>query len=74
MLSIQRLGRRSFEVFQNGMPIGLVKFLRESRQWSFRPYPTPTCHGVGEERRDPVLRNLLCPQGERCVVDRTVRA
>ena len=41
MLTIKRLGRRSFEVFRLGVPVGIVRFLKEAKVWSFRPYPTP---------------------------------
>ena len=41
MLTIKRLGRRSFEVFRLGSPVGIVRFLRDSKMWTFRPYPTP---------------------------------
>jgi hypothetical protein len=74
MLTIQRLGRRSFEVFRHGRPVGIVRFLRDVRLWSFRPYPTPDrAHDVSE-RRDAVLRNLLCQHGEHCSVDRRIHA
>ena len=74
MLTIKRVGRRSFEVFRHGSPIGIVRFMRSSKMWNFRPYPTlGDCNGL-IERSDKVLRNLLCPAGERCTVDRIARA
>ena len=70
MLTIKRLGRRSFEVFRQGSPIGIVRFMRSSKMWNFRPYPTlGDCDGL-IERSDKALRSLLCPAGERCTVDR----
>lgn len=74
MLTIKRLGRRSFEVFRLGSPVGIVRFLRDSKMWTFRPYPTPDGPNDLIEKSDRVLRNLLCPGGERCTVDRTVQA
>jgi hypothetical protein len=74
MLTIKRLGRRSFEVFRLGSPVGIVRFLRDSKMWTFRPYPTPDAPNGLIEKSDRVLRNLLCPAGERCTVDRTVQA
>ncbi len=74
MLSIKRLGRRSFEVFRRDIPIGIVHFLRDSKKWSFRPYPTPNSSNGLVEKTDRVLRNLLCPSGEKCTVDRRTRA
>lgn len=73
MLTIKRLGRRSFEVFRLGVPVGIVRFLKEAKVWSFRPYPTPDASSGLVEKSDKVLRNLLCPAGERCAVDRTVQ-
>ena len=74
MLKIKRLGRRSFEVFRDGVPVGIVRFLRDVHQWSFRPYPAPGREDEAIERRDSVLRNLLCAHGEYCAVDRGVAA
>ena len=74
MLTIKRLGRRSFEVFRRGSPIGIVRFMRSSKMWNFRPYPTLGDSDGLTERSDKVLRNLLCPAGERCTVDRIARA
>jgi hypothetical protein len=74
MLTIKRLGRRSFEVFRLGSPVGIVRFLRDSKMWTFRPYPTTDGPNGLIEKSDRVLRNLLCPAGERCTVDRTVQA
>jgi hypothetical protein len=73
VLTIKRLGRRSFEVFRLGVPVGIVRFLKEAKVWSFRPYPTPDASSGLIEKSDKVLRNLLCPAGERCTVDRTVQ-
>jgi len=73
MLTIKRLGRRSFEVFRLGVPVGIVRFLKEAKVWSFRPYPTPDASSGLVEKSDKGLRNLLCPAGERCTVDRTVQ-
>ena len=39
MMRIKRLGRRSFEVFKNDLPIGIVRFQRDPRQWIFRKFP-----------------------------------
>ncbi|MDA8631580.1 hypothetical protein N9L29_02615 [Litoricolaceae bacterium] len=72
VLTIKRLGRRSFEVFRLGVPVGIVRFLKEAKVWSFRPYPTPDASSGLVEKSDKGLRNLLCPAGERCTVDRTV--
>lgn len=74
MLTIKRLGRRSFEVFRDGTPVGIVQFLKGLQQWSFRPYPAPGKESEAIERRDTVLRNLLCRPGEHCSVDRSVHA
>jgi hypothetical protein len=74
MLTIQRLGRRSFEVFRHGTPVGIARFMRDVRLWSFRPYPTPHQSSGMTERHDAVLRNLLCHQGERCTVARQIDA
>lgn len=74
MLKIKRLGRRSFEVFRDGAPIGIVRFLREIRQWSFTSYPGFDGDAEPRERRDSVLRNLLCARGESCRVDRSSHA
>jgi hypothetical protein len=74
MLTIKRLGRRSFEVFRLGSPIGIVRFLRPTKMWTFRPYPTPDRPNGLVEKSDRVLRNLICPGGERCTVDRVVHA
>ena len=74
MLIIKRLGRRSFEVFHRGSPIGIVRFVRSSKMWNFRPYPTLGDSDGLIERSDKVLRNLLRPAGERCTVDRIARA
>ena len=73
MLTIKRLGRRSFEVFRLGVPLGIVRFLRGSKIWSFRPYPTPVSSSCLIEKTDKLLRNLLCPSGEECTVDRCGR-
>ncbi|MGA0998190.1 MAG: hypothetical protein ACO3R4_00695 [Litorivicinaceae bacterium] len=73
VLTIKRLGRRSFEVFRLGVPVGIVRFLKEAKVWSFRPYPTPDASSGLVEKSDKGLRNLLCPAGERCTVDRTVQ-
>ena len=72
MLSIQRLGRRSFEVFRLGSPIGVVRFLSVSKEWTFRPYPSPGAEYGILEYTDPMLRKLLCPDGETCTVDRSL--
>ena len=40
MLTIRRIGRRSFEVFRYGVPLGIVRFLSDVKEWTFRPYPT----------------------------------
>lgn len=72
MLKIKRLGRRSFEVFRDGTPVGIVRFLKDVHEWSFRPYPAPGKESDALERRDSVLRNLLCAHGEYCAVDRSV--
>lgn len=74
MLKIKRLGRRSFEVFRNGAPVGLVMFLKDLHMWSFKPYPVLGREHEAVERRDGVLRNLLCPEGEYCAVDRSASA
>ena len=71
MLTIKRLGRRSFEVFRLGVPVGVVRLLRDTKMWIFRPYPKPDEPNVFVEKSDKRLRNLLCPAGERCAVDRT---
>jgi len=73
MLTIKRLGRRSFEVFRLGVPVGIVRFLKEAKVWSFRPYPTPDVSSGLVEKYDKELRNLLCPAGELCTVDRTAQ-
>jgi len=73
VFTIKRLGRRSFEVFRLGVPVGIVRFLKEAKVWSFRPYPTPDASSGLVEKSDKGLRNLLCPAGERCTVDRTVQ-
>ena len=33
MLTIKRLGRRSFEVFRLGVPVGVVRLLRDTKMW-----------------------------------------
>ena len=71
MLTIRRIGRRSFEVFRYGVPLGIVRFLRDVKKWTFRPYPTLDEQNFLVEKSDTVLRNLLCPSGERCTVDRS---
>ena len=71
MLTIKRLGRRSFEVFRLGVPVGIVRLLSDTKMWAFRPYPTPDEPNVIVEKSDKRLRNLLCPTGEHCAVDRT---
>ena len=73
MLKIKRLGRRSFEVFRHGVPVGIVRFVREVREWSFQPYPSLGREGEATERRSSVLRDLLCAQGEYCRVDRGIQ-
>ena len=70
MLTIKRLGRRSFEVFRLGVPVGIVRLLSDTKMWAFRPYPTLDEPNVIVEKSDKRLRNLLCPTGERCAVDR----
>ena len=74
MLSIRRLGRRSFEVFRFDSPIGIVRFVRSSKKWTFRYYPTPGAENSISERTDFALRKLLCPDGEYCMVDRSLPA
>lgn len=74
MLTIKRLGRRSFEVFRRDVPLGIAHFVRKSKTWSFRPYPTPHSSNGLVEKTNKLLRNLLCPLGEKCTVDRGVRA
>ena len=74
MLTIRRIGRRSFEVFRYGVPLGIVRFLSDVKEWTFRPYPTLDEQNFLVERSDKVLRNLLCPSGERCRVDRTTKS
>ena len=71
MLTIRRIGRRSFEVFRYDVPLGIVRFLSDVKQWTFCPYPTLDEQNCLVEKSDRVLRNLLCPSGERCKVDRT---
>lgn len=70
MMRIKRLGRRSFEVFKHDLPIGIVRFQREPRQWIFRKFPSAVDAGEQPERRGERLRQLLCANGERCVVER----
>ena len=70
MLTIKRLGRRSFEVFRLGVPVGIVRLLSDTKMWAFRPYPTLDEPNVIVEKSDKRLRSLLCPTGERCAVDR----
>ena len=74
MLKIKRLGRRSFEVYRDEIPIGIVRFLRELQQWSYRVYPSPDPSVLITERRGSVLRVLLCVEGEYCSVERDVSA
>ena len=71
MLTIRRIGKRSFEVFRYGVPLGIVRFLRGAKKWTFRPYPTLDEQNSLVEKSDTVLRNLLCPSGEQCTVDRS---
>ena len=71
MLTIRRIGKRSFEVFRYGVPLGIVRFLRDPKKWTFRPYPTLDEQTSLVEKSDTVLRNLLCPSGEHCTVDRS---
>lgn len=70
MMRIKRLGRRSFEVFKQDLPIGIVRFQREPRQWIFRKFPGAVDAGEQQERRGLRLRQLLCANGERCTVER----
>jgi hypothetical protein len=70
MMRIKRLGRRSFEVFKNDLPIGIVRFQRDPRQWIFRKFPSAGETGEQQERRGLRLRQLLCANGERCTVER----
>ena len=70
MMRIKRLGRRSFEVFKNDLPIGIVRFQRDPRLWIFRKFPGVAGAGEQQERRSTHLRQLLCANGERCVVER----
>ena len=52
MLTIRRIGRRSFEVFRYGVPLGIVRFLSDVKEWTFRPYPTLDEQNFLVERSD----------------------
>ena len=71
MLTIRRIGKRSFEVLRYGVPLGIVWSLRGVKKWTFRPYPTLDAQNSLVEKSDTVLRNLICPSGEQCTVDRS---
>ena len=71
MLTIRRIGKRSFEVLRYGVPLGIVRSLRGVKKWTFRPYPTLDAQNSLVEKSDTVLRNLICPSGEQCTVDRS---
>ena len=60
MLTIRRLGRRSFEVFRQGSPIGIVRFMRSSKMWNFRPYPTlGDCDGLIERSDKGTSQSIM---------------
>ena len=69
MLTIRRIGKRSFEVFRYGVPLGIVRSF-VAKKVDLRPYPTFDEQNSWLRSRTQCCVTYL-PSGEQCTVDRS---